>query len=74
MRLFFFLFQRRGIYRRKKSCYSGKDKTQIIVNHVARDIDVSEDCLFAIFHSQKKQWINKFDSFIAERIHWIRKR
>ena len=51
----------------KKVVIPAKIKNTIIVNHVARDIDVSEDCLFAIFHSQKKQWINKFDSFIAER-------
>ena len=51
----------------KKLVIPAKIKNTIIVNDLAKDIEISEDCLFAIFHPQKKQWITKFNSFLAER-------
>jgi len=42
-------------------------KTTLLVNKIASDFNIKEDCLFAIFHPQKKQWITKHKSFIAER-------
>ena len=42
-------------------------KTTINLNQLVEDLTLKEDGLFAIFHPQKKYWIQQHDSFLAER-------
>lgn len=42
-------------------------KSTINLNQFVEDLSLKEDCLFAIFHPQKKYWIRQHDSFLAER-------
>ena len=42
-------------------------KTTINLNQFVEDLNLKEDCLFTIFHPQKKYWIRQHDSFLAER-------
>lgn len=42
-------------------------KSTINVNQLISDFPLNEDGLFAIFHQLKKNWINQYNSFLAER-------
>ena len=66
--LFFVFILKNGKYLMEKEIsIPAKMKTTSNINKIASEFELKEDCLFAVFHPQKKYWINKYDSFIAER-------
>ena len=66
--VFFYFYSKDGEYLMKKEIsIPEKIKTTININKIASEFELKEDCLFAVFHPQKKYWINGYDSFISER-------
>lgn len=64
----FCFYSKEGQYLMEKQIpIPAKMKTTLNINKIASEFELKEDCLFAVFHPQKKYWINKYDSFIAER-------
>ena len=64
----FCFFKKTGQYIFEREVKLSKSiKTTLNVNQLVNDINLKEDCLFAIFHPQNKYWIRKHNSFLAER-------
>ena len=42
-------------------------KTTLDVNKIAAELGIKKDGLFAVFHTHKENWLNKFKSYLAER-------
>lgn len=42
-------------------------KTTLEVNKIAAELGIEKDGLFAVFHPYKENWLNKFNSYLAER-------
>lgn len=64
----FCFYNKKGEYISEKEVkLSSSIKTTLNVNILAKDLNISKDCLFAIFHPQKNYWISNHNSFLAER-------
>tara|TARA_B100000963_G_C22535724_1_gene629691 strand:- start:346 stop:1173 length:828 start_codon:yes stop_codon:yes gene_type:complete len=67
-KLLFCFYSKNGHYIAKKKVKSPSTiKKTLLVNKIANDLGIYKDGLFAIFHPQKKQWIARYNSFLAER-------
>ena len=67
-RVVFCFYKKTGQYILEREVkLSNSIKTTLNINHLVDGLNLKEDCLFAIFHPQKKYWIRKYNSFLAER-------
>ena len=67
-KLLFCFYSKAGRFIAKQRVpFASSIKRTLLVNKVASDLGIKKDSLFAIFHPQKKQWISKYKSFLAER-------
>ena len=67
-KLLFCFYSKKGQFiAKQKVTFSSSIKRTLLVNKVASDLGINQDSLFAIYHPQKKQWISKYKSFLAER-------
>ncbi len=67
-KLLFCFYSKKGHFiAKQKVTFSSYIKKTLLVNKIANDLGINHDGLFAIFHPQKKYWISKHKSFLAER-------